>query len=277
MAAGRSISVPPTAIRRLARSCCSNWLLIQASIVRRPESCGRGAIVHKSLPSRVTRNSTQRTPVTSNCSRPTPRKWPQPPARFFHRMAWAERTSRMPLTWRLQEGVKNTQSAVFTAHADHLNQPRNRPELQTRLPTAHRAPGRSASERDRPGTGLFRRNRNQRSSKFPARWRQRRAANPPLRGSASKGVTGKAVPAKEGLLAQTMLRGVQNCAGGPNQRALRGGFRGNGGYVFKFECDHVDRGGERADAVEIFVRGVNFNIGDLAGGGIAIRRVRVDG
>ena len=43
MAAGASISVQPSGRPQTARSCCSNWLVMQASMVRWPELCGRGA------------------------------------------------------------------------------------------------------------------------------------------------------------------------------------------------------------------------------------------
>ena len=43
MAAGRSNSVEPNGKPHTARSCCSNWLVTQASKVRCPELWGRGA------------------------------------------------------------------------------------------------------------------------------------------------------------------------------------------------------------------------------------------
>ena len=43
IAAGRCISVEPSGRPQTARNCCSNWLVTQASTVRWPELCGRGA------------------------------------------------------------------------------------------------------------------------------------------------------------------------------------------------------------------------------------------
>ena len=65
--ASRSI---PSGSPHTARNCCSNWLVTQASTVRCPELCGRGASsLISSDSSRVTKNSTHSTPTTSSFSR----------------------------------------------------------------------------------------------------------------------------------------------------------------------------------------------------------------
>ena len=69
IAAGRCIAVDPRGSPHTARNCCSNWLVTQASTVKWPELCGRGAsslIIN--WPSRVTKNSTHSTPTTPSLS-----------------------------------------------------------------------------------------------------------------------------------------------------------------------------------------------------------------
>ena len=64
MAAGISRSVAPRGNPHRARTCCSNWLVTAASIVKCPELCGRGAIsLTMSRPSAVRKNSTVKTPT----------------------------------------------------------------------------------------------------------------------------------------------------------------------------------------------------------------------
>ena len=64
IAAGRSRSGDPSGRPQTARTCCSNWLVTQASKVRWPELCGRGAssFTSSSL-SALRKNSTQSTPT----------------------------------------------------------------------------------------------------------------------------------------------------------------------------------------------------------------------
>ncbi len=50
---------------------------------------------------------------------------------------------------------------------------------------------------------------------------------------------GKTMLAQERLLAQPVLGGVQNFAGRPHQRALRGRFRRRRGHVLELERDHI--------------------------------------
>ena len=72
MAAGRSSSVEPSGRPQTARSCCSNWLVTEASNVRCPELCGRGA---SSLTSRR-RRASGRTRRTARRPRRAPRATP---------------------------------------------------------------------------------------------------------------------------------------------------------------------------------------------------------
>ena len=54
IAAGMTRSVGPSGKPHRARTCCSNWLVTPASIVKCPELCGRGAIsLTSSRPSAV--------------------------------------------------------------------------------------------------------------------------------------------------------------------------------------------------------------------------------
>ena len=67
MAAGLSRSADPNGNPQSARTCCSNWLVTAASIVRCPELWGRGAISFTSKrPSDVRKNSTVSTPTVSS-------------------------------------------------------------------------------------------------------------------------------------------------------------------------------------------------------------------
>ncbi len=68
-AAGACAAVVPSGSPQTARSCCSNWQVTWASMVRCPELCGRGASsLTITEPSRVTNSSTHRTPTTSSAS-----------------------------------------------------------------------------------------------------------------------------------------------------------------------------------------------------------------
>ena len=70
IAAGCSISGDPSGRPQMARSCCSNWLVRQASNVRCPELCGRGASSLTSKPAVARRRRTRRREC--RCSRAPP-------------------------------------------------------------------------------------------------------------------------------------------------------------------------------------------------------------
>ena len=70
IAAGLSISVDPSGKLHTARNCCSNWLVTDASNVKCPELCGRGASSFTSnFPDFVRKNSTHNTPTTASESK----------------------------------------------------------------------------------------------------------------------------------------------------------------------------------------------------------------
>src|SRR5690606_33836754 len=67
IAAGRSSDGSPRGKPHTARNCCSNWLVTQASKVKCPELCGRGASsLITSSPESSMNISTASKPTTSN-------------------------------------------------------------------------------------------------------------------------------------------------------------------------------------------------------------------
>jgi hypothetical protein len=77
---------------------------------------------------------------------------------------------------------------------------------------------------------------------------------------------------QESLLANALLRGVQDRAAGPDGGAyFCGGGRGCRN-IFELECYDADLSGEGADLVEIVVGRGDLDVGDLAGGCVRIRR-----
>ena len=67
-AAGARIFVLPSGKLQTALTCCSNWLVSHASIVRCPELCGRGATSLIITFSEETKNSTHNKPTTPSVS-----------------------------------------------------------------------------------------------------------------------------------------------------------------------------------------------------------------
>ena len=100
IAVGRRSVVAPNGSPQTARTCCSNWLVTQPSIVQCPELCGRGASsLMINLPSPLRNISTARSPTSLSLTAT---------AQASSRASLATRTpiragamvrSRMPLRW----------------------------------------------------------------------------------------------------------------------------------------------------------------------------------
>ena len=181
----------------------------------------------------------------------------------------------MPLTWWLRDGAVVDEVAVVGAGGDDG-------ELALEIDEGFEdgffgrwaAAGFGAVAIS--GIGLCRRSRSRRFSGWPGRPKSRRPAQICRRDAiGEEGGERKAVFREAGLLAQAVLGDVQDSPLG-RTGACCGGGGGGGGDVFEFEGDDVDVGGEVADGVQIVVRGVDLDVGDLAGGGVFIGRKRVD-
>jgi hypothetical protein len=106
IAAGATSRVEPSGRPHTARTCCSNWLVSQASIVRWPELCVRGAIsLTRTRPFRVTKNSTQATPTTSSAARIFSVVSTAAVSTGCGRSAGTLDTSRMWWAWEFRDGA----------------------------------------------------------------------------------------------------------------------------------------------------------------------------
>ncbi|MFO1096419.1 MAG: hypothetical protein U0992_24400 [Planctomycetaceae bacterium] len=93
--------------------------------------------------------------------------------------------------------------------------------------------------------------------------------------TAAKTVVGTLI-CRRNSFAEPVLRRVQNFACGTDQSELRCAFRRSDGDVFELECDDSDLLREPGDGVEVVVGGADFDVGDLASRGIAVRRKSMD-
>jgi hypothetical protein len=76
---------------------------------------------------------------------------------------------------------------------------------------------------------------------------------------------GKTRPVQEGLLAQPLLRGVQDVGARPHWDDSFDGLNGLDGDIFKLERDNAYVPREFRDGVQILVRGSDFHVGNLPG------------
>jgi hypothetical protein len=86
----------------------------------------------------------------------------------------------------------------------------------------------------------------------------------------------QAVLGEKRLLAQPVLRDRQRAAVGPDDRVRFGRGGGGRGHVLEFEGHDVDSLREGRDRLDIVVRRVDFDVGDLAGGRVVLGRECVD-
>ena len=73
-----------------------------------------------------------------------------------------------------------------------------------------------------------------------------------------------------------MLGNEERAPVGPHDGVLLGRRCRGCRHVFELEGDHVHAFGEGADGVEVVVGGVDFDVGDLAGGRVVFGGERVD-
>ena len=72
------------------------------------------------------------------------------------------------------------------------------------------------------------------------------------------------------LLAQAMLRDRQRAAVRPDDRVRFGRGRGRCRHVLELEGDDVDPLRKGANRIDVVVRRVDLDVGDLAGGGVVL-------
>ena len=97
------------------------------------------------------------------------------------------------------------------------------------------------------------------------------AAEIGFRSNGGKRHDGKAAVGEKRLLADAVLRDVERPAVRPDDRVLFGRRRRRRRHVLELEGDDVHAARERAHGVEVVVRRVDLDVGDLSGRRVVFR------
>ena len=243
----------------MARSCCSNWLVRQASNVRCPELCGRGASLVDQQPA-VARDEeldAQDADVVERVHHARASRRPPAPPSPRARRAGATETSRMWRTCAFSIGPKCDHSpSTPRAPITEISRSRSTKRFEHRFAASERVPGGGELvrlvDRDLPLAVVAERRRLQHrrtADRLQRRRRDRRRC-----ATAANGATGRPCVGEKRLLAEAMLRDRQRAAVRPDDRVRSGRGRGRRRHVLELEGDDVDALREGADRVEVVVR-----------------------
>ena len=265
----------------MARSCCSNWLVTQASNVRWPELCGRGA---SSLTSRraVARQEQLDAEHADHVEAL------QDAAGDLHRLAVRPPAARRParsrrrgcggggvfsITPEVGEARRRAPRAATTETS--RSKSTNASSTASWPPIACQAAAASSGDVDLhlPLAVVAQAGRLEHRRDCPAR--RGAASSSASERTGANGATGKPAPARNVFSRRRCWVVWSTAPAGPHRRVLGGGLGGGGGDVLELEGDDVHPAGELADRVEVVVGGLDFEVGNLAGGRVVVGRERV--